>query len=119
MPPRSTGAGHYAPPATAELLQRHDAAAAHHRSATSRFSDRAFSRATGRRMRYSRRTRMAADLWTVTAYFNPCHYVTKKANFDRFAARLATIGARLLVVELALEDHGFELTDNDDVIRLR
>jgi hypothetical protein len=62
---------------------------------------------------------MAADLWTVTAYFNPCHYGTKKANFDRFAARLATIGARLLIVELALEDDSFELTDHDDVIRLR
>jgi hypothetical protein len=62
---------------------------------------------------------MASDTWIVTAYFNPCRYFTKKRNFDMFAARLASIGARLLVVEMALDDSEFELGDDHEVIRVR
>ena len=62
---------------------------------------------------------MASDTWIVTAYFNPCRYFTKKHNFDMFAARLTSIGARLLVVEMALDDSEFELGDDHEVIRVR
>jgi hypothetical protein len=62
---------------------------------------------------------MATDTWIITAYFNPVRYATKKLNFDRFAARLRSTGARLLVVEMALEDHDFELGDEHETVRVR
>jgi hypothetical protein len=62
---------------------------------------------------------MVKDTWIVTAYFNPCRYVTKKSNFDMFAARLNSAGAPLLVIELALDDSEFEVNNSHDVIRLR
>jgi hypothetical protein len=62
---------------------------------------------------------MQNDLWIITAYFNPCRYITKRFNFDTFAARLRAIDARLLVVEMASKDGEFELGDEHQVIRVR
>jgi len=62
---------------------------------------------------------MLNDTWIVTAYFNPCRYITKKLNFDLFAARLQSSGAALLVIELALDDSEFEVNDSHNLIRLR
>jgi 8-oxo-dGTP pyrophosphatase MutT (NUDIX family) len=62
---------------------------------------------------------MSSDLWSITCYFNPCRYKTKRANFDAFREGLAKVGANLLTVELAFEDEPFELPESDDVLRLR
>jgi hypothetical protein len=62
---------------------------------------------------------MLAPLWIITAYFNPCRYVRKKQNFDLFCAGMNSIGANLLVIELALEDGAFELGDEHNVLRMR
>jgi hypothetical protein len=62
---------------------------------------------------------MSRDLWIVTAYFNPCRYVTKRANFEWFAAGLRSVGANLLVVEMALDDGEFELGREYESIRVR
>jgi hypothetical protein len=59
------------------------------------------------------------DFWIITAYFNPCRYVTKRVNFERFAARLKSMSASLLVVELVLDDGDFELGGEHNVVRLR
>src|SRR5262245_25462823 len=62
---------------------------------------------------------MDNDIWVVTAYFNPCRYSTKKFNFDTFAARLRSTGAKLLVIEIALEDGEFDLGGDLNAIRVR
>ena len=62
---------------------------------------------------------MVTDTWIITCYFNPCRYLTKKYNFDVFAARLKSSRANLLVVEMALEDGEFELGEEHQVIRVR
>ncbi|GMT99601.1 hypothetical protein KH5H1_37210 [Corallococcus caeni] len=62
---------------------------------------------------------MTDDTWIITAYFNPCRYATKKLNFDIFAARLKASQAKLLVIEMALDDREFELGNDHDVIRVR
>ena len=49
------------------------------------------------------------DTWIVTSYFNPCRYRTRRENFELFAANLRAIGAKLFVVELAIEGGAFEL----------
>lgn len=59
------------------------------------------------------------DFWTITAYFNPCRYVTRKVNFERFAACLKATSASLLVVELVLDHGEFELGNEYNVLRLR
>lgn len=62
---------------------------------------------------------MVKDTCVLTAYFNPCRYATKKFNFDVFAARLKRSGTPLLVIELALNDGEFGISESHDVIRLR
>ena len=56
-------------------------------------------------------------LWAITAYFNPCRYRTRLANFRTFRAHL---GAPLVAVELAYGgDFDLEPGDADVLIRLR
>jgi hypothetical protein len=62
---------------------------------------------------------MAGDLWVITSYFNPCRYLTKKLNFDLFAARLRSTNANLLVIEMAFEDRELELSDEPGVLQVR
>ncbi len=62
---------------------------------------------------------MADDIWIITSYFNPCRYLTRKLNFDMFAARLKSTGARLLIIEMALDGHDFELGEDHHTIRVR
>jgi hypothetical protein len=59
------------------------------------------------------------SLWAVTAYFNWCHYRSKRENFHRFREGLLKNGVRLLTVECALYDDDFELSVLPDVIQVR
>jgi Glycosyl transferase family 2 len=60
-----------------------------------------------------------SDLWVVTCYFNPCRYRTKRKNFDTFMDGMSSVGANVLVVELAFGDEPFELPAGDRVLQLR
>jgi len=62
---------------------------------------------------------MSSDLWSITSYFNPCRYKTKRKNFDAFMEGMEQAGANVLVVELAFGDEEFELPQSDRVLRLR
>ena len=62
---------------------------------------------------------MSSDLWSITCYFNPCRYRTKRENFDIFMDGMKKSGANLLVVELAFGDEEFELPAGDNVLQLR
>lgn len=62
---------------------------------------------------------MSSDLWSITCYFNPCRYRTKRANFDVFMEGMKKAGANLLVVELAFGDEEFELEPGENVLQLR
>ena len=62
---------------------------------------------------------MSSDLWSITSYFNPCRYKTKRANFDAFMEGMERVGANVLVVELAFDDEDFELPASDRVLQLR
>ena len=62
---------------------------------------------------------MSSDLWSITSYFNPCRYKTKRENFDAFMEDMERVGANLLVVELAFADEEFELPESKNVLRLR
>lgn len=62
---------------------------------------------------------MTADLWVVTAYYNPCRYRIRRANYDRFEAGMRAVGANLLTVELAFGEEDFELPDGPDMLRFR
>jgi hypothetical protein len=53
------------------------------------------------------------ELWTVTTFFNPAGYVTKKENYDRFRRGIAAADVPLLTVEVAFDDAPFELGDGD------
>ena len=70
-------------------------------------------------IRPQRATNMANDIWIVTSFFNPCHYSTKKINFELFASRVRAIGAQLLVIEMAQNEDEFELSENHYVLRVR
>lgn len=62
---------------------------------------------------------MSSDLWSITCYFNPCRYRTKRANFDVFMEGMKKAGANLLVVELAFGDEEFELEPGENILQLR
>src|SRR5262245_23219149 len=60
-----------------------------------------------------------ADLWVVTAYFNPHSYRTRRRNFDLFRAPLEAGRIHLTTVECAFGDSPFELPESHGVIRVR
>ena len=59
------------------------------------------------------------DLWVITSYFNPCSYDTKRDNFRAFQEGLRESKANLLVVEMALPGHDFEIDGAERVVRVR
>ena len=59
------------------------------------------------------------DLWCVTAYFNPAHYSTRRANFETFAAPIRAAGIPLLTVEYAVGDDAFDLPPGPDILQVR
>src|SRR5690348_10790032 len=60
----------------------------------------------------------AADLWVVTAYFNPAGFRSKRRNYDLFRDRIAAAGIPLVTVECALGGRPFELPHGPDVRRV-
>lgn len=62
---------------------------------------------------------MSSDFCVITSYFNPARYRTKRQNFDAFIDGMASVGARVLIVEQASGDDPFELEPGDNVLQLR
>lgn len=62
---------------------------------------------------------MSDDLWSITSYYNPCQYRTKRANYDAFKAGMEAVGANLLTVEMAFGDEAFELEPGPGVLQVR
>ncbi len=62
---------------------------------------------------------MCADLWCVTAYFNPGHYRTRRTNYELFANPIRAAGIPLLTVECAFGNDLFELPAGPDVLQVR
>jgi hypothetical protein len=60
-----------------------------------------------------------ADLWCITAYFNPAHYKTRRANYETFAAPIRAAGIPLLTVECAFGDDPFDLPSGPNVLQVR
>ena len=57
-----------------------------------------------------------SDLWAITAYFNPCQYRTRRANFRAFRAHL---GVPLVAVELVYGGRAeLDPTDADILVRI-
>jgi hypothetical protein len=59
------------------------------------------------------------DLWSVTCYFNPCHYRNRLANYRIFTDKMAQSGLKLLTVECAFGNDPFELPTSSDILRVR
>jgi hypothetical protein len=59
------------------------------------------------------------ELWCITAYFNPAHYRTRRANYQTFAAPIRAAGIPLLTVEYACGNAPFELPTAPDVLQVR
>jgi hypothetical protein len=60
-----------------------------------------------------------ADLYVVTAYFNPARFRSKRHNYKLFRDRIAAAGIPLVTVECTLGDQPFELPAGPDVRRVR
>lgn len=58
-------------------------------------------------------------LVVITTYFNPCRYVTRRANYDLFIAGLRANNVPCITVECAFPGQDFELPESLDVIRVR
>lgn len=59
------------------------------------------------------------ELTVITTYFNPCHYRTRRDNYDLFLAGLRQAGVTCITIECAFGDAPFELPDSLNVIRIR
>jgi hypothetical protein len=59
-----------------------------------------------------------ADLWVVTAYFNPAGFRSKRVNYDRFRERIEAPGIPFVTVECALGGRPFELPAGPNVRRV-
>lgn len=42
----------------------------------------------------------------ITTHYNPCGYEALRRNWERYASRLTSQGARLLTVQVIREDNG-------------
>jgi len=58
------------------------------------------------------------EMAAVCCYFNPCHYASRRRNYELFRKHLASTGLRLLTVEMAFGTDEYEL-HQEDVLRLR
>jgi hypothetical protein len=59
------------------------------------------------------------DLIVLTSYFNPAHYKSKSINYRAFRNHIKRQNVKLLTIECAFGDEGFELTDDDADIMIR
>jgi hypothetical protein len=62
---------------------------------------------------------MSSDFWVITSYFNPARYKTKRLNFEAFMAGMESVGANVLVVEMAFGDEPFELEPGERLLQFR
>jgi hypothetical protein len=62
---------------------------------------------------------MSNSLCVITTYFNPCHYESRRRNYDLFVAGIRAAGVPLITVECAFGDQPFELPAGPEVIRVR
>jgi len=62
---------------------------------------------------------VSSDFCVITSYFNPARYKTKRQNFDAFIKGMASVGARVLVVEQAFGDDAFELEAGENILQFR
>jgi hypothetical protein len=60
-----------------------------------------------------------ADLWVVSAYFNPAGFHSRRQNYDLFRDRIQAAGIPLVTVEWALGDRAFELPSELGARRVR
>jgi hypothetical protein len=60
-----------------------------------------------------------ADLWGVTAYFNPAGFRSRLRNYALFRAGIEAAGIPLVTVECALAECPFELAEGPNVLRMR
>lgn len=65
------------------------------------------------------RYRFAANLWVITAYYNPIGYQTRRKNYEIFSQIMRQSGIPLLTVECAFGDQKFDLPESNDVIHIR
>lgn len=70
-------------------------------------------------MRWSGRKPAVQELMAITTYFNPCHYQTRRRNYDLFMAGMRQSGVPCITVECAFSGQEFALPDALDVIRVR
>lgn len=63
--------------------------------------------------------KVSSKVCVVTSYFNPCRYVSRKVNFDKFVAGLDAAGVPHFTIECAFNDDPFELSAADNVMQVR
>jgi hypothetical protein len=59
------------------------------------------------------------QLVVITTYFNPCRYVTRRANYDLFMQGMRDAGVLCITVECAFGEQEFELAPAVDILRIR
>lgn len=59
------------------------------------------------------------DTALICSYFNPNHFASRKANYERFRENMARFNVPLITAELAFDNDAFELPKSDDVIQVR
>ena len=65
------------------------------------------------------RYRLAPDFWVITSYYNPCHYRSRRRNYDLFARALRRSGIPLLTVECAFGEEPYDLEESPETVRVR
>jgi hypothetical protein len=65
------------------------------------------------------RYRLAPDFWVISSYYNPCHYRSRRSNYDLFARALRRSGLPLLTVECAFGQEAFDLEETPEIVRVR
>ena len=61
----------------------------------------------------------AADLWLLTAYFNPLGYHSKRRNYEKFEDVIVRSGLQLLTIECAIGSDPFTLPPSPHVMQVR
>lgn len=61
----------------------------------------------------------AADLWLLTAYFNPLGYRSKRRNYETFKDVIVRSGLQLLTIECAIGSDPFTLPPSPSVMQVR
>ena len=60
-----------------------------------------------------------SELIVITTYYNPCHYKSRRRNYDIFISDMRSAGVPCITIECAFGDQPFELPERNDIIRVR